>query len=83
MFGWGYYADGRIGKLGKELEASALDSNVSGLSVEDAQELVRQAMEKEKDMPVIWEPYLVEELNGIKVVDIACGLDHSLVLCGK
>ncbi|KAL0406605.1 UNVERIFIED_CONTAM: hypothetical protein Slati_3974400 [Sesamum latifolium] len=32
-------------------------------------------------MPVIWEPTLVEELFDVEVVDVACGLDHSLILC--
>ncbi|CAH9128773.1 unnamed protein product [Cuscuta epithymum] len=89
LFGWGYYADGRIGKIGKELEISPLESNSPqfkslehNLSVEEAAEQsVFDAMEKEKDMPVIWEPDLVEELHGLKVEDIACGLDHSLVVC--
>ncbi|KAL7216526.1 hypothetical protein ACSBR1_028468 [Camellia fascicularis] len=38
-------------------------------------------MEKEKDMPIVWEPCLVKELCHFRVVDVACGLDHSLVLC--
>ncbi|KAJ6674500.1 REGULATOR OF CHROMOSOME CONDENSATION [Salix viminalis] len=49
LFGWGYLADGRLGKMGGLVEASPLDS--------------------------------MEELKGVEVVDIACGLDHSLVLC--
>ncbi|KAL0301346.1 UNVERIFIED_CONTAM: Ultraviolet-B receptor UVR8 [Sesamum radiatum] len=90
LFGWGYYADGRLGKIGKLLEASPLDSVAekvkpasinSNLMVETAEKLVLEAIEKEKEMPVIWEPTLVEELFDIKVVDVACGLDHSLVLC--
>ncbi|KAK4846975.1 hypothetical protein QYF36_023865 [Acer negundo] len=92
LFGWGYSADGRIGKLGKALESSPLDSNIdafernqelSTLTIEAAEKLVLEGMEKEKDMPIIWEPCLIEELSGIEVADIACGLDHSLVLCGN
>nr|GMC72660.1 ultraviolet-B receptor UVR8 [Ipomoea batatas] len=82
LFGWGYYADGRIGKIGKELEISPLESNSSEFkSVEAAEQSVLEAMEKEKDMPTIWNPGLVEELQGLKVEDVACGLDHSLVVC--
>lgn len=92
LFGWGYYADGRLGKIGKSLEASPLDSvsakvksssKNSNLMIETAEKLVLEAIEKEKEMPVIWEPTLVEELSDVKVVDVACGLDHSLALCSK
>jgi alpha-tubulin suppressor-like RCC1 family protein len=50
-------------------------------TVEVAERLVLEGMEKEKDMPIVWDPGSVEELKGVEVVDIACGLDHSLVLC--
>ncbi|XP_009617699.1 ultraviolet-B receptor UVR8 [Nicotiana tomentosiformis] len=88
LFGWGYYSDGRIGNIGRELEISPLESNSTKLSsgeessaIEAAEKSVMEAMEKEKDMPIIWEPGSVEELHGLKVADVACGLDHSLVLC--
>lgn len=92
LFSWGYTADGRIGKMGNGLERSPLDSDASILEntqplssshLEVAEKQVLEAMEKENDMPIIWEPCLVEELHGVEVVDIACGLDHSLVLCRK
>ncbi|MBA0653181.1 hypothetical protein Goklo_020382 [Gossypium klotzschianum] len=90
LLGWGYSADGRIGNVGEALEASPLDSNpnismndkrFSGSGLDAAELMVLEGMEKEKDMPIIWEPRLVEELQGVEVRDIACGLDHSLVLC--
>ncbi|MBA0769816.1 hypothetical protein Gotri_018513 [Gossypium trilobum] len=90
LLGWGYSADGRIGNVGETLEASPLDSNAnismndkrfSGSGLDAAELMVLEGMEKEKDMPIIWEPRLVEELQGVEVRDIACGLDHSLVLC--
>ncbi|KAK6142241.1 hypothetical protein DH2020_022589 [Rehmannia glutinosa] len=90
LFGWGYYADGRLGKIGKSLEASPLDSIAgkvkssgenSNLMIETAEQLVLEAIEKEKDMPIIWEPTLIEELCDVEVVDVACGLDLSLILC--
>ncbi|XP_015964162.1 ultraviolet-B receptor UVR8 isoform X1 [Arachis duranensis] len=86
LFGWGYLADGRIGKMGNDLvEASPLDSSATPFGdspdLEVAEKRVLEGMEKESDMPIVWEPRLVEELEGIEVVDIACGLDHSLVLC--
>ncbi|EOX93638.1 hypothetical protein QUC31_004212 [Theobroma cacao] len=90
LLGWGYSADGRIGKVGEALEVSLLDSNAntsmnnkqfSGSGLNVAEKTVLEGMEKEKDMPIIWEPRLVEELQGAEVKDIVCGLDHSLVLC--
>ncbi|XWS31128.1 hypothetical protein CRYUN_Cryun23aG0051000 [Craigia yunnanensis] len=90
LLGWGYSADGRIGKVGEAFEASLLDSNAnismnnkqfSGSGLDVAEQMVLEGMDKEKDMPIIWEPRLVEELQGIEVKDIVCGLDHSLVLC--
>lgn len=91
LFGWGYYADGRIGNMRNgHLKSSPLDSTLNAFSnntqlessdLEVAEKRVLQGMEKENNMPIIWEPRLVEELRGIHVVDIACGLDHSLVLC--
>lgn len=91
LFGWGYYADGRLGKIGKSLESSPLDSvagkflpskEISNSMLEAAEMLVSEGIEKEKVMPIIWEPSLIEELHGVEVVDVSCGLDHSLVLCG-
>ncbi|POO02495.1 Regulator of chromosome condensation [Trema orientale] len=90
LFGWGYSADGRLGSIAETLETSPLDSSViknngelSSSTLEAAEKLVLEGMEKEKDMPIIWEPRLVNELNGVDVVDVACGLDHSLILCGN
>lgn len=51
------------------------------MMIEAAEKLVLEAIEKEKDMPIIWEPTLIEEVNNAEVADIACGLDHSLILC--
>lgn len=92
LFGWGYYADGRLGRIGKSFEASPLDSiadkvKSSGqnpnVMIEAAEKLVLEAIEKEKDMPIIWEPTLIEEVKDAEVEDIACGLDHSIILCSK
>lgn len=92
LFGWGYSADGRIGNTGNGMERSPLDSEsnklrnrqqLSSSDLEFAERQVLKAMEKENNMPIIWEPRLVEEFRGVKVLDIACGLDHSLVLCRK
>jgi alpha-tubulin suppressor-like RCC1 family protein len=80
LFGWGYSADARLGKVGNSFETSPLDSN-AGIS-ENRGQLSSSTFEEEH-MPIVWEPCLVEELHGVEVVDIACGLDHSLVLCRK
>ncbi|KAI7979896.1 putative E3 ubiquitin-protein ligase HERC4 [Camellia lanceoleosa] len=92
LFGWGYSADARLGQMRKPLESSHLDSSsdipkatelskLSSSVLEAAEKLVLEGMEKEKDMPIVWEPCLVKELCHFGVVDVACGLDHSLVLC--
>ena len=52
-------------------------------NIELAERLVLESMEEEKNMPIIWDPHLVEDEPAVEVVDIACGLDHSLVLCRK
>lgn len=90
LFGWGYSADGRLGRIGdtvSPLESRAgmlnLTEGNKSSTLETAENLVLEAMEKEKDMPIIWEPCLIEELRGIEVTDVACGLDHSLILCSK
>lgn len=91
LFGWGYVADGRVGNVGLPLEASLLDSITNGsikdhhadLNLEAAEKKVVEAMSKENDMPIAWEPRLVEETRNVKVADIACGSDHSLILCRK
>lgn len=70
-------------------QTSPLESespNISQLSSSDheaAEKRVLQGMEQENNMPIVWEPRLVEELHGVHVLDIACGLDHSLILCRK
>ncbi|XP_062000719.1 ultraviolet-B receptor UVR8 [Rosa rugosa] len=87
LFGWGYFADGRLGSIKESLETSQLESTsnnqeLSSSSLEAAEKLVLGGMAKENNMPIVWEPSLVRELQCIEVVDIACGLDHSLILCG-
>lgn len=92
LFGWGYYADGRLGKVGKSLESSPLESvsgkfgsseEISGSRFETAEKLVLESIEKEKDMPIVWKPSVIKELHDTEVVDVSCGLDHSLILCCK
>ncbi|KAK9278808.1 hypothetical protein L1049_028387 [Liquidambar formosana] len=90
LFGWGYSADGRLGQIEEALETAVVNSSgdtseitreVSSTTLEVAEKLVLERMEKEKNMPIIWEPCLIEELCGVEVVDVACGFDHSLILC--
>lgn len=94
LFGWGNSGDGGLGTLGEDSDASSPitlpDSDPSrtprGSSVaamEAVERMVLNKMEKEKSMPIIWEPCKIEELGGRMVSDVACGLDHSLVLCCK
>ncbi|KAJ8534527.1 hypothetical protein K7X08_016255 [Anisodus acutangulus] len=88
LFGWGYYVNSRIGKIGRELEISPLESNSTKLrsreefsAIEADEKSVMEAIEKEKDMPIIWDPGSIEELHELKAADVACGHDHSLVVC--
>lgn len=90
LFGWGYAADGRLGQLGGTVETSPLDTSATLLrrrelnshqALEIAEKLVMASMEKEKDMPIVWEPHVIEELQLVGVTDVSCGLDHSLVIC--
>lgn len=88
LFGWGYSADGRIGKMGNHFLISPLEAEspnksqqLTSSEIEAAEKRVLQGMEQEKNMPIVWEPRLVEELRGVHVAEIACGLDHSLILC--
>lgn len=92
LFVWGYSADARIGKVGESFERSRLDSSVgipenkgqlSSSAFEAAEKLVLEGMKEEENMPIVWEPCLVEQLHGVEVTDIACGLDHSTVLYRK
>ncbi|XP_057546849.1 uncharacterized protein LOC130825576 isoform X3 [Amaranthus tricolor] len=89
LFGWGYSADGRLGRLGETVEASPLDSSAElprkhemsrAEALDVAEKLVLQSMEKENNMPIVWVPHLIEELQSVRVMDISCGLDHSLLI---
>ncbi|XP_065873359.1 ultraviolet-B receptor UVR8 [Euphorbia lathyris] len=91
LYGWGYSADGRLGKMAaRAIQQSLLDSSVDLIKAnqklqtpvsETAESLVLEGMRKEDDMPIIWDPCLLEEFHGTEVENIACGLDHSLVHC--
>ncbi|KAG9138458.1 hypothetical protein Leryth_012749 [Lithospermum erythrorhizon] len=126
LFRWGYYADGRLGKVGNSFEVSPLDSGASEPSAGEtsgpmfriAEKLVREVIDKEKDMPILWEPSLKEEgmapavttngqgpkaaemvtvvsftielkpcfieaLEGLEVLQVVAGFDHSLVLVAE
>eukprot|EP01018_Ginkgo_biloba_P025401 Gb_01389 [translate_table: standard] len=92
LYGWGYSANGRLGfsaasvepKLQKQSSRSSVEDSSQSIAfrLEVAEKLVLEDLEKEKHLPINWEPCLVNALNHFQVVDIACGLDHSLVLCG-
>lgn len=92
LFGWGYSADGRLGRLGDTVKPSPLDSSgelpgkremTPSEALDVAEKLVLESMEKEKDMPIVWEPHVIEETESIGVTDVSCGLDHSLLICRK
>ncbi|KAL5981289.1 hypothetical protein ACLOJK_015344 [Asimina triloba] len=87
LFGWGYAAEGRLGQLGESLERSSSSTVASAGAGDSAskmdtvEKLVLEEIKKEKNMPIIWEPCLLPELHGREVLDISCGLDHSVVIC--
>ncbi|CAA6670790.1 unnamed protein product [Spirodela intermedia] len=91
LFGWGNSGDGGLGILSGNSDASSTplpDSDPSrtprassAAIMEAVKRMVLDKMEKEKSMPIVWEPCKLEELDGRMVSDVACGLDHSLVLC--
>ncbi|XP_043700717.1 secretion-regulating guanine nucleotide exchange factor isoform X2 [Telopea speciosissima] len=88
LFGWGYSADGRLGQIGEAFEMkpeglSPTTGHLMDSALEVAKKLVLDRIEKEKNMPIIWEPCLLPELNDVKISDVACGLDHSLILCSN
>ncbi|XP_042427904.1 secretion-regulating guanine nucleotide exchange factor-like [Zingiber officinale] len=86
VFGWGYAKDGRLGQMGQKLyvahEPSKRDKSLeSSTSMFDAVEkLVAEKIEEEKSMPIIWEPCEILDMGNSSASDVACGLDHSLVL---
>ncbi|PIA44939.1 hypothetical protein AQUCO_01700488v1 [Aquilegia coerulea] len=93
LFGWGYCADGRLGQIRETASeeggiARSLPSLIStstkqpssGSLLDMADQIVLEQMEKEKDMPIVWEPCLLQETHGVPISDVACGDDHSLVL---
>ncbi|KAK8916413.1 Ultraviolet-B receptor UVR8 [Platanthera zijinensis] len=87
LFGWGYAENGRLGKMVEVSLSSSpqfsnsygsLDSSVPLLKIEE-EPVAEKSMEK--FMPINWEPTLISELSSIDVSDVACGFDHSLILC--
>ncbi|GLJ08431.1 hypothetical protein SUGI_0088610 [Cryptomeria japonica] len=92
LYSWGYAADGRLGLITSCLEEPKSQNKLNlspdtknpeskASRFEIAEKLVLEELEKEKNLPICWKPCLVNDLNLLHVVDIACGLDHSLVLC--
>lgn len=89
LFGWGYSEDGRSGHMGQTLNTATTQLPRAQELVEEstllevAEKLVAEKIEKEDKMPIIWQPTMVTELSFLNISDIACGLDHSLVLCSE
>ena len=91
MFGWGYPNHGRLG-LGtppasdsKHSPATSPDAQAEswGHRIEEAERFVVQSMEGERDVHLEWVPQRVVALGGLGVAQVACGMDHSLALCGE
>ncbi|KAF5199645.1 Regulator of chromosome condensation rcc1 [Thalictrum thalictroides] len=93
LFGWGYCADGRLGQIRETalVEGGIARSLPSLISTSPEQQsprslldmadkIVLEQMEKEKDMPIVWEPCLLQETRDVLISDVACGDDHSLLL---
>ena len=91
MFGWGYPKHGRLG-LGTHPASDSKHSPATsaaagaeswGHRIEEAERFVAQSMEEEQDVHLEWEPLQVVSLGGLQVKQLACGMDHSLALCGE
>ena len=48
-------------------------------SIENFERLDLAGIDENMNMPIVWEPYLLKEFNGVEVADIACADDHSSV----
>ncbi|KAJ3679055.1 hypothetical protein LUZ60_017066 [Juncus effusus] len=82
LFGWGFAEEGRLGQMGSIFHSDpSISENIAKPSLEEVKKLVEERIKREDNMPIIWEPCLVRELSEIRVSDVSCGLDHSLVLC--
>jgi alpha-tubulin suppressor-like RCC1 family protein len=86
VYSWGYAANGRLGfqPFHSELQASSLSKDRDhGEAIEDAAyRQVLEYMEKEKSPVLAWEPVRVDALRSHRVIEISCGMDHSLTLNG-
>ncbi|OAY69192.1 RCC1 and BTB domain-containing protein 2, partial [Ananas comosus] len=78
LFGWGYSEDGRLGQMGQIFDTTSkhppdLDKHrdKSKSMLEIVEELVAERIEREDNMPIIWEPSLIRELS-----------DGTLLSCG-
>ncbi|KAL6604495.1 hypothetical protein ACP70R_028746 [Stipagrostis hirtigluma subsp. patula] len=87
LFGWGYSENGRLGEMGHDSRAPAAENYIaktvdkySSSMLEAVDKMVEEKIRSEDNMPIIWEPSLVQEVNHLEVSDVSCGLDHSLIL---
>lgn len=87
LYSWGYSADGRLGFYPKstcsleESDASPTHETLDKAELLELVEIQVQEDIKRELAPVIQcEPHLVD-LGGHRAVEVACGFDHSIVLC--
>lgn len=89
LYSWGYSADGRLGFYPKSIgcqEIPMLSANYRNLDeaqlLDLASKQVLEDMKSESELVHQWEPHLVD-LGGHTAIGVACGFDHSLVLCER
>ncbi|XP_073135005.1 ultraviolet-B receptor UVR8 isoform X3 [Henckelia pumila] len=76
LFGWGYHADGRLGTVGKALEASPLDSIAGdGTLLSGGSNVYGQLGREKSDLGL--HPVDIQ----LRPVSIVSGLGHSLAIC--
>jgi len=90
LFGWGYSETGRLGEMGQSTQTPSPQEYIgksgdkySSSMLEAVEKMVAEKIRSEDNMPIIWEPSLVHEAAHLKVSDVSCGLDHSLILCSN
>ncbi|GAQ88331.1 hypothetical protein KFL_004190020 [Klebsormidium nitens] len=77
VFAWGYGANCRLGFDVETPKPQTPAPVTQTLSVDEA---VEAEIMGERHMPIQWEPRRVEALADVRAVQVACGMDHTLVL---
>ncbi|EFJ35462.1 hypothetical protein SELMODRAFT_404893 [Selaginella moellendorffii] len=81
LFSWGYHDSGRLGYLLPQDQTLMIQPSKDSLDHNDVGEKMLMEQLRKEDAPILqWEPKLVKLPEPSKIVQVACGLDHSLAL---